>query len=242
MPWQEVVTVDLRQQFVQDALRQRVPVTELCAAYGISRKTGYKFLARYRRPRGRGPGRSVPAASPLARRARRRSCSQRLLEAHQRHPYWGPRKLLRLVQRQLAGRALAGALHRRAPLHSTSGSSPPAAACADPGPPGRHRRADGRPQCGVDDRLQRAVQARRRAPTAYPLTVADGYSRMLLACQALTSTRLVEARPVFERLFREYGLPVRIRSDNGVPFATPGARAASPLSRSGGFGSGFCPT
>ena len=44
MPWQEVVTVELRQQFVQDALRRVVPVTELCAAYGISRKTGYKFL------------------------------------------------------------------------------------------------------------------------------------------------------------------------------------------------------
>ena len=54
----------------------------------------------------------------------------------------------------------------------------------------------------------------------FPLTVADGYSRLLLACQALTSTRLVEARPVFERLFGEYGLPQRIRSDNGVPFAT----------------------
>ncbi len=47
MPWQEVVTVELRQQFVHDALRRVVPVTELCAAYGISRKTGYKFLARY---------------------------------------------------------------------------------------------------------------------------------------------------------------------------------------------------
>jgi transposase-like protein len=47
MPWQEVVTVKLRQQLVQDALRRVVPVAELCAAYGISRKTGYKFLARY---------------------------------------------------------------------------------------------------------------------------------------------------------------------------------------------------
>jgi putative transposase len=47
MPWQEVVTVELRQQFIHDALRRVVPVTELCAAYGISRKTGYKFLARY---------------------------------------------------------------------------------------------------------------------------------------------------------------------------------------------------
>ena len=65
----------------------------------------------------------------------------------------------------------------------------------------------------------------------FPLTVADGYSRLLLACQALTSTKLVEARPVFERLFREYGLPQRIRSDNGVPFATQALGRLSALPR-----------
>jgi putative transposase len=54
----------------------------------------------------------------------------------------------------------------------------------------------------------------------YPLTVADGFSRYLLGCQALTSTAGDEARPIFTRLFQEYGLPKRIRSDNGVPFAT----------------------
>jgi transposase InsO family protein len=63
----------------------------------------------------------------------------------------------------------------------------------------------------------------------FPLTVADGYSRMLLACQALTSTKLGEARPIFERLFRESGLPQRIRSDNGVPFATQALGRLSAL-------------
>jgi transposase InsO family protein len=63
----------------------------------------------------------------------------------------------------------------------------------------------------------------------FPLTVADGDSRRLLACQALTSTKLGEARPVFERLFREHGLPGRIRSDNGVPFATQALGRLSAL-------------
>ena len=54
----------------------------------------------------------------------------------------------------------------------------------------------------------------------YPLTVADGFSRYLLGCQGLTSTAVVAAKPVFTRLFQEYGLPKRIRSDHGVPFAT----------------------
>jgi putative transposase len=64
----------------------------------------------------------------------------------------------------------------------------------------------------------------------YPLTLADGYSRLLLRCQALTRTQVVESRPVFLRAFEEYSLPTRIRSDNGVPFATQALGRLSPLS------------
>jgi transposase InsO family protein len=54
----------------------------------------------------------------------------------------------------------------------------------------------------------------------YPLTITDGYSRFLLSCQALSSTSGAEAKPVFTRVFKAFGLPRRIRTDNGVPFAT----------------------
>ena len=64
----------------------------------------------------------------------------------------------------------------------------------------------------------------------FPLTVADGASRYLLACHALASTKTAGARPVFERLFREHGLPARLRSDNGVPFATTALGRLSALS------------
>jgi transposase InsO family protein len=53
-----------------------------------------------------------------------------------------------------------------------------------------------------------------------PLTIADGYSRFLLGCEALSSTRVQEAQPVFMRVCKEFGLPQRLRTDNGVPFAT----------------------
>jgi hypothetical protein len=59
----------------------------------------------------------------------------------------------------------------------------------------------------------------------YPLTVVDGCTRYLLGCQALASVRTPPTRTVLERLFREFGLPDRIRSDNGVPFAIPRALA-----------------
>jgi hypothetical protein len=63
----------------------------------------------------------------------------------------------------------------------------------------------------------------------YPLTVADLHSRLLLGCDALLSTQGREARPCFERLFRAYGLPAAIRTDNGVPFATTGMHGLSQL-------------
>ena len=64
----------------------------------------------------------------------------------------------------------------------------------------------------------------------YPLTVADGYSRFLLGCQALASTRVAEAKPVFTRLFKEFGVPKRLRTDHGVPFATNTLGRLSQLS------------
>lgn len=63
-----------------------------------------------------------------------------------------------------------------------------------------------------------------------PLTLVDGYSRYLLACQGLRSTAVVGARPVFQRVFEEYGLPRIIRTDNGVPFATTALGRLSLLS------------
>jgi putative transposase len=64
----------------------------------------------------------------------------------------------------------------------------------------------------------------------YPLTITDGYSRFLLSCQALSSTSVAEAIPVFTRVFKAFGLPQRIRTDNGVPFATNTLARLSQLS------------
>lgn len=64
----------------------------------------------------------------------------------------------------------------------------------------------------------------------YPLTIADSYNCFLLSCRALTNTQVAESRPVLLRAFQEYDLPVRIRSDNGVPFATQALGRLSALS------------
>jgi putative transposase len=63
----------------------------------------------------------------------------------------------------------------------------------------------------------------------YPLTIADQHTRFLLTCHGLLSTETATARPIFERTFREYGLPGGIRTDNGVPFATLAVHGLSYL-------------
>ena len=57
----------------------------------------------------------------------------------------------------------------------------------------------------------------------YPLTITDFASRYLLSCEALSTTKEIYAFTVFERVFKEFGLPKAIRTDNGVPFASPNA-------------------
>jgi putative transposase len=227
MPWPEESTMDLRRQFIQDIQSGAAPMTELCAAYQISRKTGYKWLTRFddgglaalvdrsRRPR------TSPAATPP-------ELVRALLAARGRHPTWGPRKLRRLVRQQ----------HPAAPWPARSTVALHLARAGLVVSPRRVRRPGhpGRPQAPMD--VANAIwtadfKGQFRTGDGlpcFPLAIADGFSRMLLACQALTSTRCDESRAIFRRVFQEFGLPVRIRSDNGVPFATQALGRLSPLS------------
>ena len=78
-------------------------------------------------------------------------------------------------------------------------------------------------------RTSRATFRTRDGIYCYPLTVADQHTRSLLGCRGLLSTKGQGVRPIFDRLFREYGLPRAIRIDNGVPFATTGIHGLSQL-------------
>jgi putative transposase len=217
MPWKEASPMDQRTQFIADYLRDVLSITELCTLYGVTRKTGYKWIDRYLRQgpagleeRSRRPRRS-PNETPEEIVAAR-------LEARRHHPSWGGKKLLALLHKRhprwpLPGRSTAcdilsrhGMVPRRRQRRRLGHPGKPTSQILAPNDvwtadyKGQFRTGDGR--------------------YCYPLTVADGFSRYLLGCPALTSTAVVTAKPVFTRLFQEYGLPTRIRSDNGVPFAT----------------------
>ncbi len=227
MPWKEASPMDQRTQFMADYLRDVLSITELCGMYGVTRKTGYKWIDRYLR--------QGPAGLEERSRRPRRSPNETsedivaaMLEARRHHPSWGGKKLLAL-------------LHKRHPRWSLPGRSTACDILSRHGmvPRRRQRRRIGHPGkptsqiLASNDVWTADYKGRFRTGDGrycYPLTVADGFSRYLLGCQALSSTAVVTAKPVFTRLFQEYGLPQRIRSDNGVPFATNTLARLSTLS------------
>jgi transposase len=206
-----------RLAFVEDAERGLYSMTELCARYAISRRVGYQWLARYQAEGvdGLADRRRVAKTHPHRMPD---ELAAALLACRRAHPTWGPRKLLAYLERRrprepwpaassvgtlLKREGLVRARRRRATL-------------GHPGPPTAPMDA---PNATWTTDFKGQFRTR-DGVYCYPLTVCDGFSRYLLACRGLPSVETVGARPVFERLFRDYGLPTRIRSDNGVPFAT----------------------
>ena len=227
MPWKESVIMEERLQFVRDALSDRFTMSELCARYGVSRRIGYKWLARYEAEGRRG----------LVDRSRApRHCPHKLsgelaellISERTAHPHWGARKLLQVLRTRhphlgrwpapstaadlLARRGLVQKRRRRrAPVH-------PGVVRPTTEAPNDLWTADFKGQFRTGD-----------SRYCFPLTIADQHTRFLLACHGLLSTQTVTARPVFERTFREFGLPIAMRTDNGVPFATQAIHGLSYL-------------
>lgn len=226
MPWKESDTVSERLNFIT-RLREGERMTDLCREFGISRKTGYKLVERFgshgveglfdrsRRPR------TSPQRTP-------ESVVDEVVLMRQRYPTWGPKKLrCKLQERQP---------EVRWPAASTIGVILKDAGLVD----GRKRRRRAWPTPPSERCLSQAPNelwcfdfkgqfrlGDRRL--CYPLTVSDHFSRFLLGCEALDSTRATPTANALETVFREYGLPMRMRSDNGSPFASTGLAGLTKL-------------
>ena len=193
-------------------------MTEVCREFGISRKTGYKIFDRYKEH-------GLEALTDRSRRPVRYAnqlpaqIESLIVTLKEEKPHWGARKIRELLVRRLAGdiripakSTIHTVLHRHGLVKTpgrprrraqgtelSAGSAPNDLWCADF--KGEFKLGNGR--------------------YCYPLTVTDHASRFVLLCEALESTREDPAITAFEQLFRERGLPQAIRSDNGVPFASP---------------------
>ena len=225
MPWKSKTPVDLRIEFMKRVMKGET-VAELCREFGISRKTGDKFKQRFKRLGEAGlldqsrapkviPHKTAPEVIKL------------LLEEKKRHPTWGPKKLKTQLEERL---------HTEMPAVSTIGDILERAGLV--AKRGRRRAVPPQPTtlrealapndvwC-IDYKGQFRLGNR---SLCYPLTLTDQRSRFILGCDAMVAISDEEARESCEEIFRRYGLPKAMRSDNGVPFASTGLANLTKLS------------
>ena len=226
MPWAETSVVDERIRFIADWKRGEQSMSSLCAAHGISRQTGYKWRDRYLAA----GFESLQDRSRARLTVEHRMCDEialAVISLRHRHPLLGPRKLKAVLEREHPGvvwpaaSTIGDLLYREGLIARGSRRrraqpvTQPFALATDPNDvwcidfKGWFRTRDGE-RCD-------------------PLTVSDAVSRFLLVCRAVEPT-YAAVRAACEAMFREYGLPLRLRSDNGPPFAGSGVAGLSRLS------------
>jgi transposase InsO family protein len=217
--------MDLRIEFMNRVMKGET-VAELCREYGISRKTGDKFKQRYKLLGEAGLADRSRAPKVIPHRTSPELVGL-IVDERKRHPTWGPKKLkTRLEERlncELPAASTIGDILERAGLVMKRG---------------RRRNVPAQPTtlrealapndvwC-IDYKGQFRLGNR---SLCYPLTLTDQRSRYILGCEAMAAISDEEARECCEEIFRRYGLPKAMRSDNGVPFASNGLRNLTRLS------------
>ena len=227
MVWRETCTMEERMRFVDAVVENTETFATVCRRFGVSRKTGYKWLARYQAEgvEGLKDQSRAPLHHAQAMSAR---IADLCLAVRRVHPTWGPVKVKAWLEQHRPqidwpATSTIGALFDREGLtvkrvvrRRSPPSSVPFAQCAEANDvwcmdfKGWFITGDGK-RCE-------------------PMTLSDAHSRYLLRCQALARNDGEHAWPVLDAAFREFGLPLRLRSDNGSPFASTGAGGLSQLS------------
>lgn len=226
MSWEGLSAVDQKECFVLDAFRPGSCIAGLCRTYGISRQTGYRWIRHYRsegrqrlESQSRRPHTCPGSWSPL--------WHERALELRRQY-HWGGRKLSRVLQNRHPEAVVPGpsTIDRwiadaglAAPRPKRRRYPPRSAPMADVVRPGQTYCVDFKGEFLMGD-----------GAYCYPLTVTDAYSRYLLGCYALPGALMEPTIACFEDVFTTYGVPERIRSDNGTPFASTGLGRFSRLS------------
>jgi putative transposase len=226
MPWKGVTVTEQGQRFLEDYQLNYYSITELAERFCISRKTAYRWINRFKRN-------GQDGFHELYRRPHNcpwqtdKIVVEELVEARKAHPKWGPKKLLDLMQKRDPERKL--------PAISTSALILKRNELIKPRR--RYRRAH--PGCpksvaaGPNDIWAADYKGQFRLKNGkycFPLTVSDLSTRFILGIDAHPAISLEKTFSHFTRVFHTYGLPNRVRTDNGVPFASNALARLSQLS------------
>jgi transposase InsO family protein len=200
---------------------------DLAEDFQISRKTAYKWINRYLQEGPAGLD-DRPRTAFQVHNATPQKIIDGILATRKLHRSWGAKKILKVLRGKyptwdLPARATVCDILKR---HGLTRKTRNRRKLSHPGKPTQPIRYPN-DLWTVDFKGQFKT---RDGVYCYPLTVTDAYSRVLLACQGLLAPTFKQVKAIFTRLFKEYGLPIRIRSDNGAPFASTAIARLSQLS------------
>ena len=228
MAWREVAPMEERIRFVLQATREEGSFTALCGEFGISRKTGYKWVARYQ-------ARGLDGLHELSRRPRASptripaAVEVLVLRERHRHRTWGPKKLQAVLATKYgvapvpAVSTIGNLLTRHGLTRKTRRRRPVSA-------PDRRTRTGATHPNAVWAADFKGWFRTRDGQRCDPLTISDVCSRYVLTCRIVSGPRGDRVRPVFRGVFRHFGLPDVLRVDNGPPFGSRGVCGLSQLS------------
>lgn len=226
MPWKETEAVKERHLMIADYLRGEYTLTELSQEYGVSRKTLYKWIGRYQEMGFEGL--NERSRRPLSVRQTPEALLDMLVAVKKSHPSWGPGKVVKWLNEasnevKWPAASTAGEWFRKLGLVKprrrrvrVPSYNQPFSGCERPNDVWS---ADFKGQFKLGN-----------GKYCYPLTMSDNCSRYLLSCRGLYRPDYESCRSWQEWVFREYGLPLAIRTDNGSPFAGRGCGGLSRLS------------
>lgn len=218
MPWQEVTKMEEKKAFIWRAFDRKENFSQLCKEFGISTKTGYKWKERFKKD-------GLSGLTDQSRRPKKHSNQLseevicKIIRIKTTKPNWGPPKIRKVYERENPDSYLPSPATFERVLKRSGLTK---------------RRKRVRRQVG--DRISNRVEALRpnhvwtvdfkgwwytpHGEKCEPLTVRDQYSRYILSIQILEKGNTYCVKKHFKELFKRYGLPEIIRSDNGVPFAS----------------------
>lgn len=219
--------MDERVRFIAALRTGALTMAEACRLFGISRKSGYKWLERYETQgvRGLEEQSRAPHTVPWATGDK---VSRLLVETRRAHPTWGAGKILDVLANQGCTLELPApsTAHEVLKRHGLVEGRKRRRQLIPPKTPLAHMREPNDGWC-ADFKGHFRLGNRCRCD---PLTITDGCSRFLLCCKAVDKPTTEFVQPAFEAIFREFGLPLSLRTDNGPPFASRGLGGLSRLS------------
>lgn len=226
MPWKETCTMDERHAFIEAWLSNNFSVSELCRRFSVSRKTGYKWIKRFKLEGMKGLSDQSRARLTQSHRVPE-SVETKILEIKYRYPAWGPVTIHSALHRENGSASW--------PAVSTIGNILKRHGLVKPKLPRRKTPPHSQPLSHANkpnDVWSADFKGQFRLGNkqwCYPLTISDNHSRLIIACKGLHGPKLEPSQKVYERAFREYGLPDVIRTDNGWPFSMNCLGGLSPL-------------